>query len=212
MSLAPTHMSNEEEEPKKQYSRRERRTTRSTAATESKEASASALGLVVSPEGTTTRRSPPQDDGSIDTESTPPPRNLPPSAPPAASSIIYEDFNELSATMTNTTSDHDYLSRLEDHHKRPISKPNLSDGAAIVLAIGNDLQYESTYYGTTTGLAFLVDDEDTQMLRASIDRGNLPASWTAPVRSVQRRPSTGRSAIPCSTTIPLRDRWRSSKN
>ena len=70
--------------------------------------------------------------------------------------------------MTIST-DHDYLERLEDHHKKPISEPNLSDVAAIVLAIGNVLQYESTYFGTTTGLAFLVDDEDTQMLRGGID-------------------------------------------
>ena len=86
--------------------------------------------------------------------------------------------------MTIST-DHDYLSRLEDHHKRPISKPNLSDVAAIVLAIRNVLQCESTYYGTTTGLAFLVDDEDTQMLRAAFDPANPPTLWTAAVEPTQ---------------------------
>ena len=87
--------------------------------------------------------------------------------------------------MTNTTSDHNYLSRLEDHHKSPISEPNHSDVAAIILSIGNVLQYKSTYYRTTTGLAFLVDDEDTQMLRAAFDPANPPTLWTAAVEPTQ---------------------------
>ena len=180
-----------EEETKKQYSRRARRTTRSSKAeSEEASASASALSLLVSPEGTTTRRSPPQDhddddDGSsIDTASTPPPpppRN--PATAASASSIIYEDFDELFvSTMTDT--DHDYLARLDEHHKKPISEPNLSDVAATVLAIGNVLQHESNYYGSNAGLAFLVDDEDTQMLRGGIDPDNRNG-WTVAVEPTQ---------------------------
>ena len=86
--------------------------------------------------------------------------------------------------MTVST-DHDYLTGLDDHHKRPISEPNLSDVAATVLAIRNVLQYEN-YYGTTAGLSFLVDNEKTQMLRAGIiDPTRPPAGWKVTVEPTQ---------------------------
>lgn len=204
-------MSSGGKEPKQQYTQRARITrstahsdstrakiTRSTAysnftsesdsaaATTSTSVSTSARRLLVSPEGATVRRSPPRDldDGSsIDTVLTPPPsptRNL---AAAALDPLIYEDFDDLPATMTAT--DDDYLAGLDAHHKKPITNPNLSDVTAVVFAIGNALQYESTYYGSATGLGFLVDDEKTQLLRDSHEPSSPPTGWTTAVEPTQ---------------------------